>query len=42
MIYYYFDGEQERTFDNIDEARVNSITDGVQKFRDTMGGEYYN
>ena len=42
MIYYYFDGEQERTFTSIDEARANSIQDGVQKFRDTIGGEYYN
>lgn len=41
MIYYYFDGEQEKTFTDILLVRKQCLEDGISKFRDSLGGEYF-
>lgn len=42
MIYYYYFEENEKTFLTFEEAKKTSVEDGVMKFRDTLGGEYFN
>lgn len=42
MIYYYFYEDEEKTFTDINLARLESLKDNVLKYRDTLGGEYFN
>jgi len=45
MIYYFhiFVGEElvQKTYTNIDKCREEAIENGMGKFRDTLGGEYF-
>ena len=42
MVYYYYFGDDEKTFTDFDEAKKSSLEDGVLNFRDSLGGEYFN